>query len=509
MLYLERNLRNKKKEVTNMKKTNLTKSILALTTALALSHSPQATTFTDVSESHWAYGYIEDMASRGYMNGKGDGLFSPDTTLSNAEFCTIMANAFYGETLGVLRQENSTYWWEPYVESCYLRGGLTNTTPLSYYQSQNSWDYAAGLEVIRFDAAQMITNLLDEQGFFPLPDSVVPIVMESITDPVPEEYQTAVASAFYYGFLGGRQDGSFDGYATLTRGETAVILAGLVNSGVLQEELIPQYTTVEGVGDVHANVYEVFLLVNQERAALGLDPFTLDLKLCELAQSKSDEMAEYDYIDHTSPITGYFTNMFYKAGIDPSTATENLARGQRTPAAVVEEWMNSPDHRKNLVSTLTAKIGIGFTQKDYCWSQLFTDANANTNGEVTDLNNLQVYGEATVDTGTEKGLYSMEMLTFMYDNYLEVGYDPKNQIIAVPLENIGEMPLTFDSISLVGGDSWAFNIAVRPSIISKGAISYVEIEPIEGLEAGGYDTVLHVTADNLSTISQYIAISVH
>jgi uncharacterized protein YkwD len=50
--------------------------------------------------------------------------------------------------------------------------------------------------------------------------------------------------------------------------------------------------------------------------------------------------------------------------------------GYRSPELAVEGWMNSPDHRTNIMNKRWNKIGVGIHEgvdgKLY-WAQLFTD----------------------------------------------------------------------------------------------------------------------------------------
>jgi uncharacterized protein YkwD len=48
---------------------------------------------------------------------------------------------------------------------------------------------------------------------------------------------------------------------------------------------------------------------------------------------------------------------------------ENIAVGQLTPKEVMKDWMNSPGHRKNILHSEFAEIGIGLFG-DY-WVQNF------------------------------------------------------------------------------------------------------------------------------------------
>ncbi len=66
--------------------------------------------------------------------------------------------------------------------------------------------------------------------------------------------------------------------------------------------------------------------------------------------------------------------MMQAAGISYRSAGENIARGQSTPEAVMNSWMNSAGHRENILSTSYTSIGIGCAADSsgrLCWVQLF------------------------------------------------------------------------------------------------------------------------------------------
>ena len=43
----------------------------------------------DVPKNHWAHNYIEDLVSKGVINGYGDGTFRPDIKISREEAVKI------------------------------------------------------------------------------------------------------------------------------------------------------------------------------------------------------------------------------------------------------------------------------------------------------------------------------------------------------------------------------------------------------------------------------------
>jgi len=80
---------------------------------------------------------------------------------------------------------------------------------------------------------------------------------------------------------------------------------------------------------------EVVRLTNIERERAGLPTFEVNPRLMDWAQMRAEELSVL--FSHTRP--------------DGSGAgTENIATRHRTPEQVVRDWMNSPGHRRNILS---------------------------------------------------------------------------------------------------------------------------------------------------------------
>ncbi len=115
-------------------------------------------------------------------------------------------------------------------------------------------------------------------------------------------------------------------------------------------------------------VREVTLcLINRERIANGEHPLRLDSKLEWCAQGHSESMAQQDYFSHEGPEGStplsrmtevgyiYSSNIGYEVG-------ENIAWGTlwlATPQSIVESWMNSREHRANILDANYQDTGIG------------------------------------------------------------------------------------------------------------------------------------------------------
>jgi hypothetical protein len=95
-------------------------------------------------------------------------------------------------------------------------------------------------------------------------------------------------------------------------------------------------------------------MVNSERAAAGCPPLRFDPQLASMAQSHASDMASRDYFAHSSGADG-----------------ENIAYGQTSSAEVMQEWMNSPGHRANILNCEYTRFGAGYDSAGNYWVQEF------------------------------------------------------------------------------------------------------------------------------------------
>ncbi len=110
------------------------------------------------------------------------------------------------------------------------------------------------------------------------------------------------------------------------------------------------------------SVYEsqVIALINQERADEGVPPLSSQSQLTSAARIHSADMACNGFFSHTSPTTGSPYNRITAQGYSYSAAGENIAAGYSSAASVVDTWMNSADHRANILSPNYVHIGVGY-----------------------------------------------------------------------------------------------------------------------------------------------------
>jgi uncharacterized protein YkwD len=110
----------------------------------------------------------------------------------------------------------------------------------------------------------------------------------------------------------------------------------------------------------------LLLSTNRERLTHNEDPLNLDDKLSSAAQSKANDMVTKDYWSHTTPSGQQPWGFIQKSGYSYYAAGENLAYGFGNSEQTVAGWMNSREHRANLLNADYQEVGFGIaTAKDY------------------------------------------------------------------------------------------------------------------------------------------------
>ncbi|MBN3929882.1 CAP domain-containing protein [Streptomyces verrucosisporus] len=121
-------------------------------------------------------------------------------------------------------------------------------------------------------------------------------------------------------------------------------------------------------GDAEARVVE---LVNSERAKAGCAPLKVNEKLTEAARTHSQDMADHRNMSHTGSDGSGPGDRIERAGYEWRTYGENVAHGYRTPESVMDGWMSSPGHKRNILNCSFEEIGVGLAQPGDYWTQTF------------------------------------------------------------------------------------------------------------------------------------------
>lgn len=204
-----------------------------------------------------------------------------------------------------------------------IRAGVSGNTPVLQTQNRNST-----LDVLSkvgdYFAVQLPNN---EVGFIPQGDckAIVAEDKEPVTPPAAQ--------------------GSAPQGTTTPQGPTAPKTPNApTNTGTL--------SSVE---------QEMIRLVNEARAQNNVPALKVDTSLANVARTKSQDMMDNNYFSHNSPKYGSPFDMMKSFGIKYVQAGENIA-GNQTVAAAHNALMNSPGHRKNILSPDFTHIGIGITK---------------------------------------------------------------------------------------------------------------------------------------------------
>jgi uncharacterized protein YkwD len=105
-----------------------------------------------------------------------------------------------------------------------------------------------------------------------------------------------------------------------------------------------------------------FSLVNQDRAANGVAPLAYSAALARVAQYRAQDMLNRNYFSHYDPSTGQlaFVGLLRLWGIPYTTAGENIAWSTNPSMAGINTmFMNSPDHRANILKAAYHRVGLG------------------------------------------------------------------------------------------------------------------------------------------------------
>jgi uncharacterized protein YkwD len=120
---------------------------------------------------------------------------------------------------------------------------------------------------------------------------------------------------------------------------------------------------------------EIIRLVNVERGKAGCGAVKLNARLQTAIRLHVAELGTHGnlYISHVSDDGRTFVDRAKAQGYD-DPGGENVARGQRDAADVMNSWMNSAGHRANILNCSFKAIGAGAVKGvdgTIVWGQLF------------------------------------------------------------------------------------------------------------------------------------------
>ncbi|ORX99630.1 SCP-domain-containing protein [Basidiobolus meristosporus CBS 931.73] len=111
-------------------------------------------------------------------------------------------------------------------------------------------------------------------------------------------------------------------------------------------------------------------LVNQQRALVGAPALTIDPRLDLAARRHTLYQATMQQMTHDEPNTT-LGQRISATGYPWSNIGENVAAGYGDAVSVLNAWMNSPAHRRNILDPIFTQTGIAYVPQGSYWTQEF------------------------------------------------------------------------------------------------------------------------------------------
>lgn len=122
---------------------NMTRSEAAkiLTFALAEdfdSNKDYKNSFNDVSEEAWYANYVSYLYSKGYINGKGEGMFAPEDSVTRAEFVTMIVNIMNKDSNSASEMTDiAGHWAESKIKTAVAENWIKGYSDSSFKPDKN------------------------------------------------------------------------------------------------------------------------------------------------------------------------------------------------------------------------------------------------------------------------------------------------------------------------------------------------------------------------------------
>lgn len=182
--------------------------------------------FSDVGPGHWAHNAIMKMVERGMFAGtttpdaNGVGTFSPDSTMTRAQFVTVVTRYLYDADLKAIADEHkdSGVWYSANYEVAVDRGLIT--------EAEFSID-AMNKAMTRQEMAMVLVRAAEVKG--EVAEKLIPTQRIADYNKVGSYYQDYVRECYSMGMICGTDaKGTFAPMGTLTRAQAATVLYRLV-----------------------------------------------------------------------------------------------------------------------------------------------------------------------------------------------------------------------------------------------------------------------------------------
>ena len=114
---------------------------------------------------------------------------------------------------------------------------------------------------------------------------------------------------------------------------------------------------------------QVTQALNDIRQKQGLAPVTYAPRLEDAARAHALDMAKHGYFAHEGRNGSSVGDRVRAAGYRWCVVAENLAKGRRDLAQVMNGWAASPGHYQNMIHKKAAEVGL-FQGPDRIWAMV-------------------------------------------------------------------------------------------------------------------------------------------
>lgn len=180
--------------------------------------TPSVKSYSDVPQTHWAYGYITDLSSKGVISGYDDNTFLPENTVTREEFTkmiVVAAGLYKSNAECTFSDVAPSAWYYRYIASTYeneIISGVSDDT------------FGVGTNITRQDVAVIAARVIKRLGVNFTAGATTLTDIDTVSDYARESVELLDGA----GIINGFDDNSFKPHNALTRAEAAAIIGKLI-----------------------------------------------------------------------------------------------------------------------------------------------------------------------------------------------------------------------------------------------------------------------------------------
>ena len=184
---------------------------------------PMGMVFEDVSESHWAYDYINQLRWDNIVSGDEKGNFNPDNNITRAEAVKILCSAFSIEPSAngaqAFTDVTPDKWYYGYVNSAYMKKLVNGTTET---------EFSPDNQITRQELSVLIYRFMNNNGYGFGEAGEIDL---SDADLISEYAKEAASALYNEKIISGTDDSRFAPFDKATRAQTAVMISKAMKAG--------------------------------------------------------------------------------------------------------------------------------------------------------------------------------------------------------------------------------------------------------------------------------------